>query len=293
MSTSPDRDAAARRVLHRHVVVDGLRLHYREAGSPDAPAIVLLHGFPSSSHMYRDLIPRLAPHFRVIAPDYVGFGHSDAPDADAFDYRFERLAETTGALLKAAGVRSAVLYLQDYGGPVGLRLALARPGLVRGLVVQNANLYLEGVSAAAAAVFLPLWQEGDECGARAMLEAATTRMQYTAGAREPEALNPDAWLHDQALLDRPGSAARQLALFRDYRHNVADYPAWQAWLREHQPPTLVAWGVGDPFFTEANIEGLQRDLHDVEVHRLDGGHFVLEEQAAEVAALIVRRFARM
>lgn len=293
MSTSPDRDAAARRVLHRHAVVDGLRLHYREAGSPDAPAIVLLHGFPSSSHMYRDLIPRLAPHFRVIAPDYVGFGHSDAPDADAFDYRFERLAETTGALLEAAGVRSAVLYLQDYGGPVGLRLALARPGLVRGLVVQNANLYLEGVSAAAAAVFLPLWQEGDERGARAMLEAATTRMQYTAGARAPEALNPDAWLHDQALLDRPRSAERQLALFRDYRHNVADYPAWQAWLREHQPPTLVAWGVGDPFFTEANIEGLQRDLPDVEVHRLDGGHFVLEEQAAEVAALIVRRFARM
>lgn len=243
--------------------------------------------------MYRDLIPLLAPHFRVIAPDYVGFGHSDAPGADVFDYRFERLAATTSALLDAADVRSAVLYLQDYGGPVGLRLATSRPGLVRGLVVQNANLYVEGVSAAAAEVFLPLWQDGDERGALAMLQAATTRMQYTAGARDPDALNPDAWLHDQALLDRPGSAARQLALFRDYEHNVAAYPDWQAWLREQQPRTLVAWGVGDPFFTEANIEGLQRDLRDIEVHRLDGGHFVLEERAAEVATLIVRRFAPM
>lgn len=278
-------------VRTRTVTVDGLDVFYREAGLPDSPAIVLLHGFPSSSHMYRDLIPLLAGRFRVIAPDYIGFGHSDAPPADAFAYTFDNLARVTQALLDRIGVADAVLYMHDYGGPVGLRLAVARPGSVRGLVFQNANAYMEGVSQAAIDVFMPLWQHGDESGARRMLLAQTTRYQYVAGARDPDALNPDAWTHDQALLDRPGSAERQLALFKDYQSNVASYDAWHAYFRMHQPKTLVAWGRGDPFFTVAGAEAFRRDLPDAQVHLLDSGHFALEEDAPTVAALIERTFA--
>lgn len=276
----------------RTASVNGLNVFYREAGERGAPAIVLLHGFPSSSHMYRDLIPRLADRFRVIAPDYVGFGHSDAPPADQYAYTFDNLAAVTQALLDQIGVAHAVLYMHDYGGPVGMRLATARPHSVRGLVFQNANAYMEGVSQAAIDVFMPLWQDGDERGARQMLLAQTTRYQYTAGARDPGHLNPDAWTHDQALLDRPGSAERQLALFKDYQSNVASYDAWHAYFRAHQPRTLVAWGRGDPFFTVAGAQAFLRDLPNAEVHLLDSGHFALEEDAPAVAELIKRTFAQ-
>lgn len=275
----------------RRAEVLGLQLFYREAGTPGAPVIVLLHGFPSSSHMFRDLIPQLADRFHVIAPDYVGFGHSDAPAATDFDYTFDNLARHTQALLDQLGVREAIYYMQDYGGPVGLRLASSRPSAVRGLVFQNANAYMEGVSQAAVDVFMPLWQHGDETGARRMLLAETTRFQYEAGARDPKALSPDAWTHDQALLDRPGSTARQMALFRDYQTNVASYESWHAYFREHQPRTLVAWGQGDPFFTVPGAQAFARDLKDIETHLLDSGHFALEEDAPRVAQLIKRRFA--
>ena len=275
----------------RRAQVNGLNVFYREAGTPGAPVIVLLHGFPSSSHMFRDLIPRLAGAFHVIAPDYIGFGHSDAPAVTEFDYTFDNLAHQVQALLDTLGVRQAIYYMQDYGGPVGLRLAVTRPDTVRGLVFQNANAYMEGVSQAAVDVFMPLWEHGDDSGARRMLLPETTRFQYTAGARHPEALSPDAWTHDQALLDRPGSTARHLALFRDYQNNVASYEQWHAYFRQHQPRSLVVWGEGDPFFTVAGAQAFARDLKDLEIHLLNSGHFALEEDAGLVARLIVKRFA--
>lgn len=283
--------ATTTRAVHtRSAVVDGLKVFYREAGDTSSPAIVLLHGFPSSSHMYRDLIPLLADRFRVIAPDYIGFGHSDAPSVAEYAYTFDNLAQTTRRLLEQIGVRDAIFYMHDYGGPIGLRLAAAQPERVKGLIFQNANAYKEGVSQAALDVFVPLWQDGNEAGARQMLLAETTRYQYVAGARRPEALNPDAWVHDQALLDRPGNDARQLALFRDYQTNVASYDAWHAYFRAHQPRSLLVWGQGDPFFTVAGAEAFKRDLENLEVHYFDTGHFALEEDAAPIAALIKRYF---
>ncbi len=278
------------RVEHHHVDIDGLSTFYRAAGDPANPVIVLLHGFPSSSHMFRELIPLLADRFRVIAPDYIGFGHSAAPTVEQFDYSFDKLAAHVRALLERIGVTEAIYYMHDYGGPIGLRLATARPALVRGLVVQNANAYVEGLTPAVSGVFMPLWEKGDESGARQMLLADTTRMQYTAGARDAAALNPDAWVLDQALLDRPGSAERQMALFNDYRNNVPLYEAWQAYFRTHQPKTLVAWGRGDPFFGVPGAEAFRRDLKDVRVELLDSGHFALEEDAARVAELIEQTF---
>jgi len=278
-------------VHNRFATVQGLRVFYREAGDPALPTLVLLHGFPSSSHMFRGLIPLLADRFHVIAPDYIGFGHSDAPAATDFDYSFDRLAAVVQTLLDDLGVQQALFYMQDYGGPIGLRLASGRPAQVSGLIFQNANAYMAGVSQAAIDVFMPLWQHGDETGARRMLLAETTQFQYTAGASNAAALSPDAWVHDQALLDRPGSDARQLALFRDYQSNVASYDAWHAYFRSHQPRSLVVWGQGDPFFTVAGAQAFQQDLADVELHLLDGGHFALEEHAATVAALITQRFA--
>ncbi|MEI7465706.1 MAG: alpha/beta hydrolase [Burkholderiales bacterium] len=282
--------ATPARVEHRFVDINGLSTFYRAAGHPDHPVMVLLHGFPSSSHMYRDLIPLLADRFRVIAPDYIGFGHSDAPTVEQFDYTFDRLAAHVQALLDHLGVTDAIYYMQDYGGPIGLRLATAHPERVRGLVVQNANAYMEGLTPAVAGVFMPLWEKGDETGARQMLLAETTQMQYTAGARHPERLNPDAWVLDQALLDRPGSAERQLALFKDYQHNVPLFDVWQAYFRQHQPKTLVAWGQGDPFFGVPGAEAFRRDLKDVRVELLDSGHFALEEDAPRVADLIKQTF---
>ena len=278
------------RVRYGRTTIDGLSVFHRSAGDPAAPAFVLLHGFPSSSHMFRELIPRLAGRFHVIAPDYIGFGHSDAPPVERFEYRFDRLAGIVATLLERLGVGRYHLYMQDYGGPVGMRLASAAPGRVLGLVFQNANVYLDGIGAAAREVFLPLWERDDDSGARQMLTAAMTRWQYTAGARDPDGLNPDAWLHDQAGLDRPGSSARQLALFRDYRHNVEHYPAWQQYLRTQQPKTLVAWGRHDPVFIAAGAEAFRRDLVQPHIHYLESGHFALEEDVDTIAALIRSTF---
>ncbi|ABE42484.1 alpha/beta fold hydrolase [Polaromonas sp. JS666] len=270
--------------------VEGLNVFYRSAGDPCAPTIVLLHGFPSSSHMFRDLIPLLADRFHVIAPDYIGFGYSDAPSAQEFEYSFRHLTEIVQSLLGKFGIEAYYLYMQDYGGPIGLRLATAHPERVLGLVFQNANVYMEGVSQAAADVFMPLWLRGDETGARQMLLAQTTRFQYTQGARNSASLNPDAWTHDQALLDRPGSADRQMALFKDYQTNVALYEEWQAYFRQRQPKSLVAWGKGDPFFGVPGAEAFKRDLTNLEVHYFDAGHFALEEDCPAIAALIKRYF---
>lgn len=293
----PDAAQAAEPVIPQvqthHALVKGQTIFYREAGKTSLPTIVLLHGFPSSSHMFRDLIPRLADRFHVVAPDYVGFGHSSAPSAESFAYTFDNLADHVQGLLDQLGVRDAIFYMQDYGGPVGLRLATAHPERVKGLIIQNANAYMEGVGKPVADVFLPLWQERNastEAAARGFLKAETTRFQYTAGAREAEKLNPDAWVFDQTLLDRPGNDAIQLSLFVDYRHNVPLFESWQSYFRRQQPKTLIVWGEGDPLFVAAGAQAYKKDLPKAKLVWLKGGHFALEEHADVVAKEIKQVF---
>jgi len=276
---------------YRTRAIDGLDIFYREADPGGAPTIVLLHGFPSSSHMYRELIPLLADHFHLVAPDYPGFGYSAAPSPDGFAYTFDHLADVMDRFLAALGLDRYSLYMQDYGGPVGLRLATRHPERIDALIVQNANAYAEGISAAFDPL-KPFWADRTprtEMAARALLTRDTTVFQYTHGARRPDRVSPDAWTSDQAFLDQPGIDAIQLDLLHDYPSNLALYPAWQAYLRAHRPPTLVVWGRNDPFFTVPGAEAFQRDLPDAEIHLLDTGHFALEEERDAIAALL-RRF---
>ncbi|NUT49337.1 MAG: alpha/beta hydrolase [Saccharothrix sp.] len=265
--------------FHRHADIDGQRVFYREAGPADAPTIVLLHGFPTSSHMFRDLIPALADRYRVIAPDHVGFGLSSAPPADEFDYTFDRLADITLALLDRLGAHRFALYIQDYGAPIGLKIALRHPGRVTAIITQSGNAYTEG--------FTPFWEPlfayaGDpgpdtEPAVRALLTADATRWQYTHGVRDVSLISPDTWAHDQALLDRPGNAEVQLALFRDYRNNLDAYPAFQEYFRASQVPLLAVWGRNDEIFGPDGALAYRRDLPGAEVHLLDAGHFALED----------------
>ncbi len=281
--------------MYRNTTIEGHKIFYREAGSPEAPAIVLLHGFPSSSHMFRDLIPQLAERFHVIAPDYIGFGYSDAPAASEFAYTFENIAAPVETLLfDVLGLKKFSLYVQDYGAPVGFRIASRHPEAIEGIVVQNGNAYGEGISAA----FEPLnafWANRNpetEKPARGLLAAETTRFQYTHGAKNPEAVSPDSWTFDQMLLDRPGQDAIQLDLFHNYPSNLALYDEWHRYFREHQPPTLIVWGRNDPFFTPAGASAFLRDLPQAELHLLDTGHFALEEEHAFIAARIREFFGQ-
>lgn len=286
-------DSSRFRVSYHTVQIDGLDIFYREAGDPSKPAILLLHGFPTSSHMFRNLIPALADGFHLVAPDYPGFGQSSAPPAGEFQYTFDNLADVIDKFTSVVGLTQYSLYVQDYGSPVGFRLALKHPGRVQALIVQNGNAYEEGLSDLAA----PLKTFGATHDAkigealRGFLKPEATRFQYTHGAHDPKRISPDAWTHDQALLDRPGNDAIQLALFADYSSNVKSYPAWHEYLRRYQPPTLVVWGKNDPFFTVKNIDGFQRDLKNVNVRLFDGGHFALEEYPEEIAAQIRDFFA--
>lgn len=286
--------AAERRsqdVTHHTVEVDGVKVFYRQAGPPNGPVILMLHGFPASSHMFRDLMPRLADRYRVIAPDYPGYGHSDAPSVAQFAYSFERLTDIIEGLTEKLGLKRYSLYIQDFGGPVGLRLATRHPERVQALIVQNAVAHAEGLSAAFAPARL-YWANRNaetEKPMRELLTPATTRFQYLHGAARPERINPDSWVLHQALLDRPGNADIQLALLHDYRNNPPLYPTWQAYLRERQPPTLVVWGKNDPFFTLEGANAYRRDLPKAEVHLFEGGHFLLEEHAEAVAKLM-RKF---
>ncbi|WP_424196157.1 alpha/beta fold hydrolase [Ampullimonas aquatilis] len=282
------------KIYYRYSNVHGRNVFYREAGNPQSPSIVLLHGFPSSSHMFRDLIPALADQFHVIAPDYIGFGQSDAPSATEFDYTFHNLTEHVSGLLDQLGLNEYVLYMQDYGGPIGLRIFSQRPEQVKGLVIQNANAYMAGVGDAAKQVFLPLWQERNattEAAARTFLKAETTQFQYLVGAQDPQAISPDNWVVDQALLDRPGTDAYQLDLLVNYQTNVAQYDNWHIALRQHQPKTLLVWGKHDPFFIPAGAEAFLEDLPQAKLVWLDGGHFVLDEHTPTVATEIKAMFA--
>jgi pimeloyl-ACP methyl ester carboxylesterase len=269
----------------------GVNVFYREAGPKDAQAIVLLHGFPSSSHMFRDLITNLSDRFHLIAPDYPGFGNSDMPSPTAYAYTFDNLAATIQEFLKTLGLTRYSLYMQDYGAPVGFRLATRNPEQIDSLIIQNANAYTEGLSEALS----PLgeyWKDrkGKEEAVRGFLKRDSTIFQYTHGARNPARISPDAYNSDQAFLDRPGNDAIQLELLFDYQHNVTLYPDWHAYLRTNQPPALIVWGKNDPFFTVAGAEAYRKDLKHPEIHFLEGGHFVLEEAHEEVARYIVRFF---
>ncbi|GJG86711.1 hydrolase [Gemmatimonadetes bacterium T265] len=273
-------------VAYRSVRVADVDVFYREAGPPDAPAVLLLHGFPTSSHMFRDLIPALATTYRVVAPDLPGFGFSAAPDRATFAYTFDHLAEVVADFTDAVGLASYALYVFDYGAPVGLRLAAARPERVTALVSQNGNAYTEGLSAG----WDPIrryWEAptpANREALRSFLEPATTRWQYLDGVPDPTAMSPDGYTLDSALLARPGMDEIQLDLLGDYRHNVESYPDFQAYFRAHRPPLLAVWGQNDPFFLPAGAEAFRRDLPDAEVQLLDTGHFALETHHAEVAA---------
>lgn len=279
---------ASGRTVYRTVEVRGLEIFYREAGPKDAPAILLLHGFPASSHMFRELIPALSDRFHLIAPDYPGFGNSSMPSVDEFDYTFDHLADTIEAFTERLGLTRYVLYMQDYGAPVGFRLAVRHTERVSALIVQNGNAYAEGLREFWDP-FRAFWRdptpERRAALARSM-ELDGTKWVYTHGVRHPDAISPDNWLVHQYLLDRPGSRDVQLRLFYDYRSNPPLYPRWQEYFRRHQPPALVVWGKNDQIFPADGAYPYRRDLKDVELHLLDTGHFALEEEGASVASLI-------
>ncbi|NGO66650.1 alpha/beta hydrolase [Rhizobium daejeonense] len=281
--------AASRAVQSRTVKINGVELFYREAGPSNAPTVLLLHGFPSSSHMFRNLIPQLSERYHVIAPDYPGFGYTVAP-AD-FSYTFASIADLIDAFTQTIGVRQYTLFVQDYGGPVGFRLAVKHPERLQGLVIQNAVANVEGWSPDAVKQLAPFWKERNtetEKPIRALLTADTTRFQYEHGTTRPQNLSPDAWTMDQAGLDRPGNDAIQLDYFFDYQNNVAAYPAWGEFLKQKQPPTLIVWGRNDPFFTLKGVEYFRNLLPNATVHDYDAGHFALETYGDEIAAETLR-----
>ena len=285
--TALARDASAPpRIAYRTVEADGVDVFYREAGPPTAPAILLLHGFPASSHMFRDLLPRLAGRYRVVAPDLPGFGFTAVPPERNYTYRFENLARTVDAFTVALGLERYALYVFDYGAPVGFRLAQAHPERVTAIVSQNGNAYEEGLSEG----WNPIrayWKEPNAANRealRAFLSADATKWQYTHGVDDPARVAPESYTLDAALLARPGNADIQLDLFLDYATNVALYPAFQAYLRAHEPPLLAAWGRNDPFFLPAGAEAFRRHDRNAEVRLYDTGHFALETHAAEIAA---------
>lgn len=277
-----------RRAAYRTAEVDGVSIFYREAGREGAPVVLLLHGFPTSSHMFRDLIPLLADRYHVIAPDYPGYGYSDAPSPAQFNYSFDNVAKLIERFVQVRGLTRYSIYMQDFGGPIGFRLATAHPERVAALIIQNANAYEEGFSEAMNAA-RPAWEKRTaetEAGFRSLLTLESTKQQYTAGVADASRVSPDAWTHAQAGLDRPGNDLIQLAMLHDYGSNPKLYPRWQAYLREHQPPTLIVWGKSDPFFLVPGAEAYRRDVPKAEVHILDTGHFALETHAQEIAALM-------
>jgi pimeloyl-ACP methyl ester carboxylesterase len=275
---------------YRTVDVNGLKIFYREAGPKDAPAVLLLHGFPSSSHMFRNLIPALADRFHVVAPDYPGFGNSSMPRVGEFEYTFDHLTDVIDAFTERVGLTSYALYVQDYGAPIGFRLAVKHPERIRALVIQNGNAYDEGLRD----FWNPIkayWREPtDEHRATLAksLELDATKWQYTHGVRQVESISPDNWLIDQYLLDRPGNKEIQLQLFYSYGSNPPLYPQWQAYFRRYQPPTLIVWGKNDQIFPAEGAHPYKRDLQDLEFHLLDTGHFALEEEGATIARLMGR-----
>ncbi|MGW7820100.1 alpha/beta fold hydrolase [Streptomyces puniciscabiei] len=266
-------------VHHRTTTVNGLEVFYREAGDPQAPAVVLLHGFPTSSHMFRHLIPALADRYHVIAPDHIGFGQSATPSPEDFPYTFDALTDVTSGLLQNLGIDRFAMYVQDYGAPIGWRLALRAPERITAIITQNGNAYEEGfVKPFWEALFAYAKAPGPDTEAqmRGALTPETTRWQYVNGVADPTLVSPDNWVHDQALLDRPGNDEIQLRLFRDYPTNVDLYPRVHQYFRDSRVPLLAVWGAGDEIFGPAGAKAFRQDLPDAEVHLLESGHFALE-----------------
>jgi len=292
MATKAQNNSGSTR--YRTANVNGRKVFYREAGDPASPTVVLLHGLPTSSQMFRELIPALADKFHLIAPDYIGFGHSEAPPRDTFAYTFDNLAAHVRGLLDQLGLKSYILYMQDYGGPVGFRLFAEKPEQVKGFIIQNANAYIEGVGDLPKQALGPLWENRNtktEAPAKEFLSLASTKFHWTVGARKEENINPDNWALDQAFLDRPGTQTYQIDLLENYKTNVASYDSWQAAFRIHQPKTLIVWGNRDPFFIPAGAEAYLRDLPNAKLVWLDAGHFVLDENLQTVADEIKAEFA--
>ena len=270
------------------VKLDGLDIFYREAGNKNKPSILLLHGFPSSSHMFRDLINDLSADYHLIAPDYPGFGQSSTPSVSAYEYNFDNLALTISRLIDALGLKKLSLYLHDYGGPVGFRIAAQRPELIEALIVQNANAYNEGLGDALTPLigYIQNQNQETENAARFFLSSAATKWLYTEGAEDASKISPDGYTMDQYYIDRPGNDEIQLALFRNYGTNLPLYDTWQSYFRKYQPATLVISGKNDKLFLAAGAEEFKRDIKDAQISLLNGGHFLLEEKHGEAAEMI-------
>ena len=300
-------------VKYKTVTVDGQEIFYREAGDPQNPTILLLHGFPTSSHMFRELIPELSERFHLVAPDYPGFGQSSMPAVDKFDYSFDNLANVVDKFVDTVGLKHYSLYLMDYGAPIGFRIATKHPERVDSLIIQNGNAYVEGINNNFWEPIQAYWK--DRCAVnkgldndwwknikaaykkpnmtndealRFLVTEGATKWQYTNGVRNAEKISPDTWDHVQPLLDREGNAEIQLQLFYSYGSNPPLYPQWQAYMREHQPPTLIVWGDKDEIFPAAGAHPYKRDLKNVDFHLLDTGHFALEEDVDVIAGHIKR-----
>jgi pimeloyl-ACP methyl ester carboxylesterase len=274
---------------YKTVTIEGLDIFYREAGSPDDPTILLLHGFPTSSHMFRNLIQVLSDRFHLVAPDYPGFGNSSMPSVEEYDYTFDGIAEIIDSFTEKLGLYKYSLYMMDYGAPVGYRLAVKHPERVESMIVQNGNAYEEGLREfwdPIKAYWKEKSKENGDVLRNSLLTIEATKWQYTNGVRNPETIAPENWFHDQYLMDRPGNKDIQLQLFYDYGSNPPLYPDWQAYFREYQPPTLIAWGKNDYIFPEEGAHPYKRDLKNIEFHILDTGHFALEEDGDKIAHLI-------
>ena len=298
-------------VSYRTVAIEDINIFYREAGNPDNPTLLLLHGFPTSSHMFRDLIPALADDFHLVAPDYPGYGFSSMPSVDEFNYSFDNVARIIEKFTDAIGLDRYSLYLMDYGAPVGFRIATSRPDRIESLIIQNGNAYVEGIDNNFWEPIQAYWKDRDainqgldndwwknvkaaykdpnmsnDDALRFLTTLGATKWQYTNGVSNVEAVSPDTWNHVQPLLDRDGNQDIQLQMFYSYGTNPPLYPAWQKYLREYQPPTLIVWGKNDEIFPAAGAEPYKRDLEDLEYHLIDTGHFALETHGHEIADLM-------
>jgi pimeloyl-ACP methyl ester carboxylesterase len=277
-------------VHHRYAVVDGHKLFYREAGRSGAPAVVLLHGYPTSSYMFRELLPKLADRYHVIAPDHLGFGLSDAPPVEQFDYTFDALAGLTAKLLADIGLSRYAMYVHDYGAPIGWRLAVQKPASIAAIITQNGNAYEAGFIEDFWKPIKDYWHQqtqDTERGVRAALTFDLTKWFYVTGERDETLINPESWHHDYALISRPGNDRIQLKLFLDYASNLRQYQTLHRYFRETQVPLLAVWGSGDESFAPAGATAFTDDLPQAEVHLMEGGHFLLESAVDEVAALIL------
>lgn len=293
VAVRPNAQSDEVRVLYKSAKVGALDIFYREAGSKDAPTVLLLHGFPTSSQMFRNLIPALADQYHVVAPDYPGYGHSSMPPRDKFAYTFDNLAKVIDEFTEQLGLKKYALYVQDYGAPVGYRLAAKHPERITAIVVQNGNAYDEGLDNDFWKPIKEYWRNPDSKekrdALRGLLTYKATKWQYVTGVRNPELVSPDGAAEDQFLLDRKGNDEIQLDLFLSYGSNPPLYPKWQEYFRKHQPPMLIAWGKNDQIFPPAGAEPYRRDLKTLEYHLIDAGHFALETDGETIAKLM-RKF---